>query len=554
MTRTNPPQKLLCRPLLTVLLISIIIPTLLLILPTTATAEQLQSDNYTMDISIGQPVSGTADSDNYSICLGYQCLQDRAPPSITIVSPDEGEQFPSGTGSVDLEIQTDENATCKYDNSDVGYADMTGSFNTGDNTNHTASISTSSGQSYTYYIRCRDVAGNVNLVSAVVNFSVKEVAKPAAGGGGGGTTISMQAPTAVSIIAVDRQTLAEITGGTTGTLSFTKTEISEIRLAIKSYTTNVEVVISKLGGKPTDIADDPSGDVYSYLRIDAKNINYADMETAIIEFKVEKSWIDDNNVNPETIRLNRYASNKWNELSTTKVDDDSKYTYFEAESPGLSTFAITGEPDTATPTTATSANVLVQVTVKPGTISSGQSKTISLDKTDVSKISISVKNTVHNVEVTVQKLREKPVDITISPGGNVYSYMEIQAVNITDNDLNYVTLWFKVNKTWLREENVNQTTVKLSRYHGGMWSDLPTTRVEEETETISYKAVSPGLSTFAINGEKEPPTTIIPKAISEVPEKIKEIASDPMSMGILLFLGAVVTITLFRDRIPLKIR
>lgn len=69
-----------------------------------------------------------------------------------------------------------------------------------------------------------------------------------------------------------------------------------------------------------------------------------------IKFKVEKTWLANNNIASATIALQRYADNKWNKLSTSKVSEDATYIYFEAESPGLSVFAITGEKKAAAPT------------------------------------------------------------------------------------------------------------------------------------------------------------------------------------------------------------
>ena len=41
--------------------------------------------------------------------------------------------------------------------------------------------------------------------------------------------------------------------------------------------------------------------------------------------------------------MNRYVNNTWNKLPTTKVEEADNYIYYEATSPGLSIFAISGE-------------------------------------------------------------------------------------------------------------------------------------------------------------------------------------------------------------------
>ncbi len=59
-----------------------------------------------------------------------------------------------------------------------------------------------------------------------------------------------------------------------------------------------------------------------------------------VGFRVEKSWIKEQNISDSRITLQRY-DNGWKSLSTEKVGEDENYVYFEAETPGYSCFAIT---------------------------------------------------------------------------------------------------------------------------------------------------------------------------------------------------------------------
>jgi cobalamin biosynthesis Mg chelatase CobN len=49
--------------------------------------------------------------------------------------------------------------------------------------------------------------------------------------------------------------------------------------------------------------------------------------------------------------MNRYTT-QWDELPTLKTGDDDTYVYYEAESPGLSYFAISGKAEEVTTTVA----------------------------------------------------------------------------------------------------------------------------------------------------------------------------------------------------------
>ena len=59
-------------------------------------------------------------------------------------------------------------------------------------------------------------------------------------------------------------------------------------------------------------------------------------------FKVEKSWIQDKNIDLSSITLNRYNDTKWDALPTSLSGEDEKYLYFAANTTGFSPFAITG--------------------------------------------------------------------------------------------------------------------------------------------------------------------------------------------------------------------
>jgi len=84
----------------------------------------------------------------------------------------------SGTTSTNLTLTTNETATCKYDTTaDTAYASMDTTFTTTGSTSHSSSVSgLSDGNTYTYYVRCTDSAGNANTSDTIISFSVDVVA------------------------------------------------------------------------------------------------------------------------------------------------------------------------------------------------------------------------------------------------------------------------------------------------------------------------------------------------------------------------------------------
>jgi chitodextrinase len=97
---------------------------------------------------------------------------DTTPPVLSNGSPTG--QLPSGTTRATLSLSTNENVTCKYGTTaNVGYASIPSTFSTTGSISHNAAISgLINGQSYAYYVRCQDQAGNSNTNDYPISFSV----------------------------------------------------------------------------------------------------------------------------------------------------------------------------------------------------------------------------------------------------------------------------------------------------------------------------------------------------------------------------------------------
>jgi len=95
---------------------------------------------------------------------------DTTPPVISGGSP---------TGTIDLttsttlQVTTNESATCRYaTTAGTAYNSMANTFGSTGGTTHSQAISVQGGQSYSYYVRCKDTAGNANSSDYAITFSV----------------------------------------------------------------------------------------------------------------------------------------------------------------------------------------------------------------------------------------------------------------------------------------------------------------------------------------------------------------------------------------------
>jgi len=146
--------------------------------------------------------------------------------------------------------------------------------------------------------------------------------------------------------------------------------VESVDITFASDVMNVRITIEKLSEMPSTVTTpvgvitSSGGLVYAYLQIDC-TVSNDDIDSATIRFKVPKSWVTENEVNPDTIALSRYADNAWTKLTTTRTGEDDDYYYFSATTTGFSVFAITGEPVSAVPTTTTTIAPATTTTV-PG--------------------------------------------------------------------------------------------------------------------------------------------------------------------------------------------
>jgi len=115
------------------------------------------------------------------------------------------------------------------------------------------------------------------------------------------------------------------------------TGLVSISLSVKTRVTDAKIKVEKL----TTIEETkPTGKVYSYLKITTQNLGDDALEEVKIKFKVERTWIEENEVDEERIVLMRLEGGNWRELPTTLLSSDENYVYYEATTPGFSYFAI----------------------------------------------------------------------------------------------------------------------------------------------------------------------------------------------------------------------
>ncbi len=164
--------------------------------------------------------------------------------------------------------------------------------------------------------------------------------KSSSGGGG--------SPESAKNIEVKELSQVFITNGKAVKFDFTKNATCVVYVGFDSKKTagKITTIVEMLKNQSNLTSDTPTGEVYNYLNIWVGNDGYAtekNIGNATVYFKVEKSWIQDKNIDQSSIILNRYSEKKWDPLPTSQSGEDDRYLYFTAETPEFSSFAITGK-------------------------------------------------------------------------------------------------------------------------------------------------------------------------------------------------------------------
>jgi PGF-pre-PGF domain-containing protein len=162
------------------------------------------------------------------------------------------------------------------------------------------------------------------------------------GGGGGGS------PEPAKNVQVKELSQVFITNGKATQFDFTNnaTCVVYVNFDAKKTVGKTTTIVEQLKNKSTLTSNLTGGEVYRYFNVWVGNSGFASSENIDnpgICFKVEKSWLQDNKIDQDSIALNRYSNKTWEQLPATLLKEDSKYQYFTADVSGYSFFAITGK-------------------------------------------------------------------------------------------------------------------------------------------------------------------------------------------------------------------
>ncbi|MDW7733257.1 MAG: PGF-pre-PGF domain-containing protein [Methanolobus sp.] len=108
-------------------------------------------------------------------------------------------------------------------------------------------------------------------------------------------------------------------------------------------------------------------------------------------------------------------------------------------------------------------------------------------------------------KAVVEMLKGTSTLVSKAPSGTVYKNMNIWVGDgkFLPELISDAMVVFKVEKSWIESSGVDPDSIKLLRYSGSEWKQLPTSRTGEGDAYLYYVAETPGFSPFAISSVTE---------------------------------------------------
>jgi PGF-pre-PGF domain-containing protein len=298
--------------------------------------------NHSILITVADNVSGC--SLNVSTSFNLSVLNHA--PNLTLNIPDQGMLEDVTLTGLNLSVYFSD-----VDNQTLTYSAVSGTDVTVSITNDIASITPDPDYFGTSWVIFTANDSLASVTSNNVTLNINDTAEPSQDAGGFGADFLSDGDNEKKIQErrVERVVEQEIvekvnlpSGENRFVFNQVETPIVKITFELEEALEQASVEVKLFDRMPREIIPFLPAVDYQYFEIDSsiKNEN-------LINFKVLNEWVE----KEDFIRISmfRYNNRVWNELNTRVISKDDIFTYYEAQSPGFSYFAIGGIVKTCEP-------------------------------------------------------------------------------------------------------------------------------------------------------------------------------------------------------------
>jgi len=153
-------------------------------------------------------------------------------------------------------------------------------------------------------------------------------------------------------------------------------------------------------------------------------------------------------------------------------------------------------------------------------VSSSQTANFKFTKnvTPVVYICFNSKKTLGKTIVIAEMLKGKSALVSDLPSDQTYKSINVWVGSggvANSNNIENAVLCFKVDKTWIKDKNIDNTSIILNRYVNKKWEQLPTTLLREDGKYIYFIAKTQEFSSFVITGKNTKAGAMQPERVNE---------------------------------------
>lgn len=106
------------------------------------------------------------------------------------------------------------------------------------------------------------------------------------------------------------------------------------------------------------------------------------------------------------------------------------------------------------------------------------------------------------VKTTVEVLNSISSSVSKKPDNEVYSYLNIAlGKKGLENKLEDTRIIFRVNKSWVNENDIDVDSVRLNMFSGSNWKTFPVKILHESDDDITFVSTTAKFGNFAITGQ-----------------------------------------------------
>jgi PGF-pre-PGF domain-containing protein len=141
-------------------------------------------------------------------------------------------------------------------------------------------------------------------------------------------------------------------------------------------------------------------------------------------------------------------------------------------------------------------------------------------------VSFDAKKTFGKTTTIAEQLKGKSSLVSGLPEGEVYKYFNAWVGNggiATSKNIENPVVCFKVEKSWIKDKNIDKSSIILNRYSDKKWEQFPVNLSRQDDEYLYFTSKTSGFSSFAITGTIKPSSEETVKEVqNDYPEKINE--------------------------------